>query len=597
MEAWYHADTLGDRLRSFAARIQVDHAAAAGLLVLGYLVPQILRWQIGVPFPAGSDSALWAMSALNLTVGAPSLVPPVFPGLAALAHMLTGCHPLYALSWISALSVALIGPVGYALARTLGARPASAAVGAAVALLTPQLAVLGAKAQPDGLTALILMAGILVARWMLQNPGPRSLAAAVALAGLAPLLREHGLVISLGLAGVALVAPGHPAKRIGRVLLMGAAVFLGPLVLLHPPGLPWEHPWFERLAQAGEEMGSTKLPEHAGGLPDPLRASLTELYEDGKRARIVLFHARWAIQQAPWLWLWIALGFAALVKQRQRLSPLVGLVPVLPALVIWSAPRHAAVALPIATALWAAWMTRSRHRDMLLLGLGLGFLLGSQTTWKKPFHESRAQALSNADLHPLGVAICERTGPGDLAYGQSQAFLFCPMPRHRPQFDGRGADWKVWMASSTELYPPWYSTGISNDEFEIYRSAPWLTGEDRPCNHVRPVAGITYITTECNTVETEPPCWESMANYPEPQPGVEDGIEQRATASTTVSARQTHQVEVEGTAGPLVWGEEPFPRNPPSEGADSQGQNAGSGRNAPQGSTGTPSDASAPLPP
>ncbi|HCH64066.1 MAG TPA: hypothetical protein DFR83_14780, partial [Deltaproteobacteria bacterium] len=206
------------------------------------------RSLLGVWGALGSDAPLWGLTARDLLAGAPPLVPPLYPAFLALL-VGPGASPVTAGALVSAASLSLLLLTGHALARSLGASARSAVAIAISLLVIPDIPGWGFQLQPDSTAA---AAGLLLALGLVRvhRPGAhRSDAALVVfVAGLAPLLREHGLVWA-GVGFMGLAASGRSTRL--HAFWVPVVVWCGPLLVGIAPGLhPLDVSWADRAGGA-----------------------------------------------------------------------------------------------------------------------------------------------------------------------------------------------------------------------------------------------------------------------------------------------------------------------------------------------------------
>lgn len=509
-----------------------DGAVVAALLIFGALLPLVLRAFLGMSHPAGSDPALWGLYALNVPFGTPCAVPPAFPALVYLVHATTGQLPIPAAALVAGIAAALVGPMAYLLARGLGARPPLAAAAAVLALTTPHASTLTVQAQPDTWVMVLLLAAALAVLAAHRWPGAVGSTALAVVAGTAPLWREHGLVVTVVALPLALVVRGTVPWRAARVAAIVILLALSPTLLGQRIGLPWSQPWFARVSMVSEELEAAELPEHAKMLRGAERERVAVYYREGARVRLALYHTLRAIRLAPaeWAFAGTALMLALAAWRRRRvwtLAPLVGLVPVLPALVIWSGPRHVAVALPVALAVGAAGVGSLPPRARRMVGLAaLIVWAASHLAWPEVGTEIRAQAAGIRDLEDIGDDVCQLAEPGDLATGELGAFLYCPLPL--ASLGDPSTDWRIWWVTrGPEYREGWVRIPTRSPRFTVRRYHAEISGPRRPCVDSHPPADAPYISLQPRPVALEPPCapnpaW--LAGLPAPPESVELGL-------------------------------------------------------------------------
>lgn len=469
---------------------------------------------LGLVDHAGSDPDLWTLSALNLRVRADPVVPPLYPALVALTGR-PEPHLVDHAARLSALAAALLPLATFALARRLGAATPAAVAAGLLVLAQPVLLGMAAQVQPDALFALLLCAGLLAVQGWWVRGGALGLAVCLGLVALWPLAREQGLVAGALLGLLLVLGPGgegrlglgtFDAAGLGDRALRGlaalTALVLGPGLVGLSPGLPWDQPWFERLAMAAEVFEEGGLADR----PQDASEALTRAYEQGDSAAILVHHLVHAVSGAPLHWALVLLGLGLALRLRAW-PALVGIGAGLPALVVFSEPRHVAVVLPVVLAVLAC--ARSRR----LLALAGVLALGGAVASGEVRERLRYQAVDIASLRVFGAALCEKAGPEDLGSGEPRAFTFCPLPLHSPGEEQRfGADWRTWFVSEEGGPPGWGKEGLASDRFAVYRLQPEL-GE-RPCSSAALPPGLPYMASPPGRVRLVPPCEEGEAGEP-----------------------------------------------------------------------------------
>lgn len=444
-----------------------------------------------LPGPAGSDPDLWVFSALNLSVGGAPQLPPGFPSLIRLGVAL-GLPPFDAAWWAAHAATPLVPALTWALARQLGARPGAALIAGLLPLLTASVLAFDAQVMPETWAASWFLACALAGVAFLGRPTAGGLAAVALLGAGAPLWREHGIAIALGLAGLVAVAPGRPGQRVLRAAGVLVGVGLLPVAFGGAAAAPWAQPWLAR-------FGTMGLPNDVGAaIPHPTWMD----------------RPAWALSLGGDAYLWAFLGLAACVRRDRRLLvPALVLAPGLGGLLVWSQPRHVAVVLPVAFAAWAAREGRGWR--------WLGGVVGAIALARSPFHLGRLVVERDhlEELRRFGEALCARVEPGDLAYGEPAAFLFCPLPRH--EVDGSGADWKTWAVDHAPRGPgAWTQVDLGVGVYDVWRLAPRLTGDRRPCAASRADADTPYLASPPRSAVLVPPCDVPLPTEAEPAPRV-----------------------------------------------------------------------------
>lgn len=467
--------------------------AVAGLVLAGGL-----RWGAGLWGATGTDAPLWGLSARDLAVGAPPLVPPLYPALIGVLHTL-GLGLVEAGQGLAALGAALVPPAVFWAARSAGAAPAPAVGAALLALAMPDLGAWSQQLQPDSLAALglVLSAGALARHH--RSPSSRTALLLVVLAGLLPLLREHGVAV----AAVIILGLTVLPRRRGWALAAVGAWWLAPLLLGLPPGLhPLDTPWGDRAGGALAALTSRS--------PDEL-PYLRELHRGARRAYLALvaegdvvgrlrWHAGRSLALATDGWLVLGLAAVGVSLQRRTRGLAAPLLAALPALLIWSQRRHVLLLLPVALAVLAAalpagdqprarWTPAAAAVGLaalltVLLPRWPGTVAGLQS--ERPRAEHYAQ---------IGGWICENTPPTVLLGGVFQDVgLYCPRPRHDP--DGTTADWHTAVVAD---HPPapvtggsWAAVFQGDGELRVYRLQP-DGGGPLPCPAGRPAPSTPHL--------------------------------------------------------------------------------------------------------
>jgi len=474
-------------------------------LILGGLVTLGLGSQL--PAPAGSDPDLWVLSALNLSVGVPSVVPPLMPTL--LRPLLAfGVPGPVAAQGLSMASHALLGGVVLAATQRLGGTLKTGLLAGLLAVALPSVAVLSVRAQPDALVALWSVGATGMAGAWVQRPRPLArhrglflVLLLVAVCGV--LLRVHGMIGALLLVGVAGLGGGR-LFRLGRVLVGALGLHLAPLLLGLWPGLLWKLPWTRRLM-------ATAVSGELVGLPEEVARTVSE---QGTEVLSLPAQLAWVVEQAPGSWAWVATGLLAVLalarEDRRRIVLAVGVLPALPALFTWGQPRHVAVVVPVCVMVWV--LAVRHHRGWILPGLAaLGLsIVQAPSDWERL--ESEATMVD--DLRTLGTELCEQVSPGDLGAGVRAMFLYCPLPVHLP--DGSGADWKTWAVGRRPLGPGWQRVDLGGHR--VYRLEPTRVDSARPCAASLPAADTPYFGTPDVAARLSPACDGPERAWRQPKP-------------------------------------------------------------------------------
>lgn len=519
-----------------------DAAVLGVLSLVSAAVPLYLVSHLDLTYPAGSDQDLWGLSALNYRVGARMAVPPLYPALVNLVEHLLGADLAHCAGGVSAALTVFWAPLAWVAARALGAGRAFAVVAAVASLAVPQAIIFALQAQPDQLTVILALAAVAVGAAWTRRPNWWSGAGLAVLAALAPLVREHGLVVAVLLVGLAGVAPGRRWQRGLRVAAVVAAIVLGPLLLGLAPGIPWEQSWYGRLSEPMRSTEQTQLPKYALSLPSPLRSELAGYFQEEQAAMVRWFFVKWAFRHSPWGWA-LLLGATAgslLLPRGRRLAPWVALLAAVPTLVVWSQPRHVAVVVPVAVVVAGALASRAlRGRHFVAAGLvsvATGGALAAQWgEWPELALRCQGQSRMLVRRAEFGKKLCEVVVPGALGAGERWSFLFCPLPQNKPGSQGTAADWKTyWVVSRPESahgegrarglenlarYRPrmagWALIELESTHYEVFRLAPWVPDGERPCAASRPAPDTPYLNHPIEPARMEPPCEEPWPSPPE----------------------------------------------------------------------------------
>jgi len=499
-------------LRSISARhlraVRPEHAirplqpaldpVVAGLLAaLTALVGVLLQRAQHPGLPFGVDMDLWSFTALDMGLGLGSTLPPAYPGLTALLARVTGAGTLDAATGVSAGAMAAVPALGWLLARKLGAGRPAALIAAFVPLATPGLLFEGHQITPDPLTAAVLLLLALAAATWAGRPAPLALGTLLLAVAALYVTREHGLVAAPLAVAVILLAPAPLWLRVLGAAGVGAAIWLAPSLCLHPPALPWHSTWWSRAALVANDALSD----------DPSwRAKPAQALVENTRLSL-MGHA---LEGAPfgWAWLLLGLGGAALLPLPARAALAVGALPALPALFIFSQPRHVLVVVPVAAAVALAASRRlaGGARWILLAGAAAFGLAGAARTWDHTAWLMEGQVGETVQLRALGRAICALPEQGLIWSGDMRAFTFCPLPRFENSGRGDAALWKVLYAGDASPGEDFVRLDLPRGTgFEIHRLG-WTSPGERPCLASKPAAGAPHIFSVARAMRLEPGC-------------------------------------------------------------------------------------------
>lgn len=475
----------------------------------GGLGRALVAWHQGLDHPGGSDPNLWVFGAWNLEVGTDVRVSPLFPALIALFRAGDSQAALVG-GWLAGLFGALLPPVTFLLARSFGASRVTSAVAGLLLLGVSSVAVTGLQCQPDSLNVLLCtLATWAAARFLAQPTEPRAALVGV-LGALAPLVREHGLVVAAAVGVLLILAPGTAIQRVARFGAFAFAILLAPVVVGQAPGLPWEAPWFERLRLTVDASVPGNLGQALAGLPEAEQERVRAAYAANDRLGLLGFHARTALTSAPWHWGWavLALALAPLLPGRRGWAAALGILPVLPALLIFSQARHSLPAVPVGLAVAAAVTRPARLRWAVLAG-ALGLTLGGLPRWAADLEMLRGQQVAMVHLARFGAALCERTHPGSIAVGlNTEALVYCPLPfadlpRNRERLPWH---WSAWSFGISPEGPEWREVEVPDAPVQIWRLWPQLPEELRPCHGSRVVDVLAYDVPRSAGDAMDPPC-------------------------------------------------------------------------------------------
>lgn len=470
-------------------------AAALSLCTATGLVA--VRWGAGLWGALGTDAPLWGLTTLDLCAGAPPLVPPLYPALVG-ALQLTGLTLVDA-GWMVALAAAALVPAAtFWAARTAGALRSTAIVAAVLAGLSPDLGAWAQQLQPDSLASLgmVLLGGIFAhqvrqpdARW------PRL--SLVILAGLWPLLREHGTALAALIIVVLAVSPRGLRWAGGAALAWWAGpLFVGVLPGLHPLDVPW-----------AERSGGALSALTAEG-PDAV-PYIRELHREARRAYLDLLtqhdrggQVRWHLGRSLRLaadgWAVVAVAAVGLLARRSRVLNRLALpiLTVVPALLIWSQRRHVMLALPLCLAVLAGCApAHLRLRQAIVAVVGICVAVAHATLWPPVLRGLQTERPRAEHYAEVGTWICANHPDNALIGGIFQDVgLYCPRPRHDP--DGTLADWHTVLVADRPPAPSplstWTSVFQGSGQLQAYVLEPQRL--DRPCPDGRPAPHTAHLS-------------------------------------------------------------------------------------------------------
>jgi len=467
----------------------LDRRMSAGLALLGLTLHVAVRLGAGLWGAMGTDAALWGLTAMDLRVGAPPLVPPGYPALVAIGTVL-GALPVSAGWCISLACAALLPAAGFLAARAGGAGHRPATVGAVAILALPDAGLWAQQLQPDALAALGLvgLAGTLIAA-VRGHPGGAWVAAV--LAGLLPLVREHGTpAAALAILVLLWLRAWGPA---GAAL---AVWWLGPVIVGVLPGShPGEVPWAGRSAGALAALTTTDPSDvpYVRELHRQARSRYIALVMDGDTFGRIRWHLSRSLGLAWDGWLLVlAAGIGAATARRRETLPVAALLlAALPALLIWSQRRHVLLLAPVAIVGMVVFV-RGRRSTIVLTALGLGAAASWPGAWLDGVRGLQSERFRARHHASTAGWLAAHAPPGSLLGGVHQDIgLYHPMPRHDP--DGSAADWRTWFvgAGPPAGLPGWSRVHDAEGELDVWRRDP--DRDPRPCADTRPEPDTPHL--------------------------------------------------------------------------------------------------------
>lgn len=458
---------------------------------------------------AGTDAAIWGLTALDLGVGAPPHAAPAYPLLVSILHR-QGVELVPGALALAGVFASLVPAAVLLAARTAGASRGGALVAGLVALAWPEGMGFAQQVQPDSLTTLLMVVtgGLLAA----HGRGSRWAGWAAALVGgLFPLVREHGIPV----AGLTALFLARERRGWPPLLLLLATFWLAPLIVGVVPTLsPFQTPWGNRPGGALAVLsgaGPEDVP-YARTLPPGPREVYHQLLASRDVLGILRFHSARALHLAWDSWWILAIGAAlALVGgQPGARALMLPALSALPALIIWSQRRHVDVVVPLAFAAVAASFRPGGRARVAAAGALLGGLVLAPT-WVSAWRALGPAQQSEVPRARTYAAIADwlRLNAGDRALlgGVFQDIgLYVDIPRHDP--DGTRADWRTWLVSD---HPPadgrWKPVYQGATGMDIYQLEPERS--PRPCDGARPDPGTPHLAiarAHADLVSVGPAC-------------------------------------------------------------------------------------------
>lgn len=327
-----------------------DAVVSAAVVVLCVAYGGVV-WQAGVAggvvHPLGSDGPIWFECARKLSLGLAVHVPPLYPRLVGwLGGTVSGAMVLNAVlvgvsMLLSALSVALVAP-------SAGTRRAGMLVAPLLVVALADPATYAWSVHPEPLITAALVgcgaAAVAAVRW----PGAWTSAALGLACGVALGAKEHGLVVSV-LAPVVAVAPG---RRGAGARLVACLLALSPFVLSQAlMGTLFAKAW----VSVQESLGWLEQdPSVLEFMPIEMTEEQQRRVAEGGLVAVNL-EQMWQASRTWWPAYGLGIGVALVAAIRED-AKLVGvlalpLATLLPAVLVWTEPRHYLVVAPAAVAL------------------------------------------------------------------------------------------------------------------------------------------------------------------------------------------------------------------------------------------------------
>ncbi|MFH1465684.1 MAG: hypothetical protein ABIO70_14960 [Pseudomonadota bacterium] len=478
------------RPRAGSRWLEVVAPLALALLAAG--IGELIRARIHPGLPIGNDMDLWSLGAEQLHRGYAGMVQPGYPALASLLMFLPGVDHVDATSALSAVGMALLPAATWGLARRMGAGRWASAWAGLLVIATPRLLIRGQQITPDPLAALGLLGVAWAAARLDGKHRERDVALLVVATAALFAAREHGLICAGVVALLLMALPGSVDVRFLRV----GGLLMGMLLLPAMLGNDYDFrapPWWGRFEMVFRDFfASTPSWASKAGAHGP------------SNSRLGL--AMHAIGGAPWAWVWVGLGLAGAWIARGRRVAWVALVPVLPALVVFSQPRHVLVAVPVAGALIAAGSARLSGRLRagalaVLTLLAAGGLCGDLPAAQMHLRDLVTEA---TELQRVGEDLCALSGGDGLAAGEMRDFTFCPMGWYDLGVPSGSALWKVFLMAERSPGDAWERVELPQAHRGVFRLAS-LTPE-RPCATSRVPDGISILPQGQDNPQLVPPC-------------------------------------------------------------------------------------------
>ena len=483
----------------------------AALFVLGVVVQLILRLVFEVDTPIGLDLDLWGFAVLKAGAHQEMVLPPAFPGLAALVMGAASCSNLWAAVVVSAVTVAAVPPTTFVLARLLGASVQRSLLAGGAVLVFPGIAGFGLLVRPDGMATLTLVgcaaAGVAFTK---RRNLRRLLLFAVALA-IASLTREHGAVAAYTGCVVAVVVPRRLSTRLISLAVVLGVLALAPLAVGHPPALPGFTTWSARLF-----LPIRDILQHS----DDIAAR----YPVGEHDLGMLHTWVYALSRAPVSWAWVFIALFTLLRApvTHRAAAMIGIVPALPGLLVISEARHVWVVVPVAVAVWLAASDGRFPGRRVVVGVAAALSILVQILWLDPPRETGrersalgkrslsseiSRQVENARaLRRQGEAMCAMAGEVGLWSGSAGAFAFCPMRQHLASNELTVANLHSWYKGNDPPGPRWRRVRGPDFVSPLYRFLWVGPDQERPCASSQPHADTPYRAARAQPATMVPEC-------------------------------------------------------------------------------------------
>jgi len=455
---------------------------------------------------------------MNYETGAPIYTSPLYSVIVSWVR--GSMPPAIMAAGVSAVAYALILPAVFLAARALGGTRGGAWVAALVPTCAPLLVTFGLQCQPDALNALWCTATVAATAWFVRKPGWTSTLVLGAFAALAPLVREHGILMAAAVLPILALVQGSWETRVARLTFGGAAILAAPRVVGAPLGVPWSMPWFERVSTAAT---NADLPGDMGRLTGRLGDLCVTAMTSGNPLYRSFFHIVHTISEAPDHVFWALAALAVLPGLRRAggegsgwrcVAPLVALGTLAPCAVMWTLDRHTALAVPVGAAVLAAVATGGARLRLGVLGLGILGVVSNLTAVPSARYALEGAESGARAIWEFSQEFCPMVEPGDLAASDDRTLLlYCPLPAADPPTgELQPYHWKTWALDTAPDGPGWVrlNLGKKGRSQTVYRLLPELVGEERPCHGSVPIGLLSYQRPPPRAaLRFSPPCRET----------------------------------------------------------------------------------------